>query len=811
MTEIKTSKEVSSKERDANALAYIMGETDKKPEPKKAITTIKPDQTVTIVEEKSNGIHLTEKQPKRVVFVFPTPSQATDFAGYVSRDALDFDKHVLCSNPQDKILKKDIDLDLSILDQYTVVCPVGAEALKYVCGMTGITKYNGMLIEKRFFPLINPQLTIFKPQYRADIIAAFKKLLKILSEENLEEAQLVEKDYLYVSEEEVFLEYILPKLQEAKELVVDTETTSLSPRKGNIIGVVFTTKAHEGFFVSSDIIRKHKEIIQDLFNKLPIIFHNAKFDIQFMHEDFGFTFPHYDDTMLMHYTLNEAVGTHGLKPLSLKFTDLGDYERELDEYRKTFCRKEKIKLEDFNYGMFPIDILAPYACKDGDGTIQLKEKFSPLIEGNEKFTNLYKNILLPATDALMKLESNGGPIDIDGLFALEDDYKIDIEECLAEIALDKDVLNFERIHKKTFNPNSTKQLQELFFDIIGLKPIKKTEGGANSVDKEVLAELAPLHPLVEAILDLRTKSKILNTYIKSIVKGVDKDGRLRSSFNIHGTTSGRLSSSGTLNYQNIPRDNKDIKKLFKARPGYKIVQVDLKTAEVYYAAVLSNDRFLQQAFIDKLDFHSYIAKNIFNLPCEVNEVKNLYPDKRQHAKAITFGIMYQAGPATVAKSAEVSFTEARSFIKRYFAEAKDLERYINVQNVFIENNAYIYSHFGRKRRLPESRSPNKGVAKHSVRSGVNFLIQSVASDINLLGLVDAMKEIDRKGLSNDIIPFTVVHDSIVAEVREDQVEYWVDLVIKSLQIDRGISITGCPIGVDVEIGPNWGDLQDYRR
>ena len=130
------------------------------------------------------------------------------------------------------------------------------------------------------------------------------------------------------------------------------------------------------------------------------------------------------------------------------------------------------------------------------------------------------------------------------------------------------------------------QLRDIFFSVLGLKPTKKTATGAWSVDKEVLENLG--HPLSEAILELRAKSKMLGTYINNVKNGVDKDGRLRSGFNIHGTTSGRLSSSGNLNYQNIPRDNKDIKKLFKARPGYKIIQCDLGTAEVYYAVPRSH-------------------------------------------------------------------------------------------------------------------------------------------------------------------------------------------------------------------------------
>ena len=266
-----------------------------------------------------------------------------------------------------------------------------------------------------------------------------------------------------------------------------------------------------------------------------------------------------------------------------------------------------------------------------------------------------------------------------------------------------------------------------------------------------------------------------------------------------------------LNYQNIPRDNKDIKKLFKARPGYKIVQGDLGTAEVYIAAALSNDKFLQKAFIEKLDFHSYVAKQIFNLPCEVNQVKKDFPDKRQHAKAITFGIMYQAGPAKIAETASVSTNEAKQFIAKYFREAYALKSYIEDSNSQIENNAFIYSFFGRKRRLPESRSPNPGVAKHAIRSGVNFLVQSVASDINVLGLIDLIKWIDEAGYQDVILPFTVVHDSIVAEVREDLVDLYIEMTKKFIQTDRGCSIEGCAIGMDFELGPSWGEFENYKK
>ncbi len=729
---------------------------------------------------------------------------------YIPESVDDYDIHFLCSDNKEKILKKDIDMDISILDDYKLVCPIGAESLKYTAGMTGITKYNGVHIEKKYLPIMHPNLIVFKPQYEDEIIKAFNKIPEILSDEDF--GKTVDKDYRIIDNQHDYEEYLC-KLRNADTIVVDIETSSLSPRTGHVLGIALSTQVNEGIYVLNEVIEATFDEetdeceLHDIFRNSHCVFHNAKFDMGFLIYEYGFEFPSFDDTMLLHYSLEEAVGTHGLKPLALRFTDLGDYERELDEYKKTFARKNKIKLEDFNYGMLPVDILGPYACKDADGTFQLYEKFKPLVANNQRFNKLYNDILVPATKSLMLLENNGGPIDVKALESLDENYAIDIEECQNEIFLNEAVQRFERIYEKTFNPNSTAQLRELFFTILKLKPTKKTATGAWSVDKEVLQELK--HPLAEAVLDLREKNKLRGTYIANILKGIDKDERLRSGFNIQGTTSGRLSSSGVLNYQNIPRDNKDIKKMFKARPGFTIVQGDLGTAEVYYAAALSGDRFLQKAFIDKLDFHSYVAKQIFNLPCEIQEVKSLFPDKRQHAKAITFGIMYQAGPAKVAETAEVETAEARLFINKYFKEARELKKFIDSSNTFIENNAYIYSFFGRKRRLPEAKSTNQGVAKHAIRSGVNFLVQSVASDINLLGLIELTDWIKQENIGNQIIPFTVVHDSIVSEVKEELVDDYIVKVKEFIQKDRGCSIPDCPIGMDFELGPSWGELKDY--
>ena len=153
--------------------------------------------------------------------------------------------------------------------------------------------------------------------------------------------------------------------------------------------------------------------------------------------------------------------------------------------------------------------------------------------------------------------------------------------------------------------------------------------------------------------------------------------------------------------------------------------------------------------------------------------------------------------------------QAKQFITKYFGEAKNLKRFIDGSNDQIENHAFIYAFFGRKRRLPEAKSANKGVSKHAVRSGVNFLVQSVASDINILGVIDLITWIEDNNYQDVILPFTVVHDSIVSEVREDLVDEYVKNAKECIQRDRGLSIPNCPIKVDFEIGPSWGELEDY--
>jgi DNA polymerase I-like protein with 3'-5' exonuclease and polymerase domains len=383
-----------------------------------------------------------------------------------------------------------------------------------------------------------------------------------------------------------------------------------------------------------------------------------------------------------------------------------------------------------------------------------------------------------------------------------------------EIAMAKEALySFEEVHAlekdqgTIFNPNSVQQLRKLLFDYIGLTPTgKKTGTGAISTDAEVLEELAEEHPLPKVLLDIRRLGKLKNTYVTKILDGMDTDGRIRTGFNLIFTTSGRLSSSGKFNAQQIPRDDPIIKGCIKAPEGYTIVSQDLTTAEVYYAAVLSGDKNLQQVFKGGGDLHSTIAKMVFGLDCAVDDVKTLYKIERQAAKAITFGILYGSGPAKVVESVNkeggnLTLEQAKDIISDYFSKFSKLKQWLDSRKEFIETNGYTYSFFGRKRRLLNVFSTDKGIASHEVRSGINAEIQSLASDVNLLASIEVNKRVKRLGLDAKI--FMLVHDSIVSLVRNDHLEEYCKILKEVTQKDRGCSIPGFPIGVDQESGYDY--------
>lgn len=741
------------------------------------------------------------------VALIETKRSRTNFKGEFGHE-FDFDQYQLCSDPTiKKVLKRDCDIEIDI-DEYDWIILVGSDALKYFTKITSITEYSGKRVEEKFLPIINPAMLAFKPEAKRTWDTSRENVIKYINDEIID--FVIPEDKAYgIQDTEQCNAYIRKAIAApAPYIALDSETSGLYPRDGYILGISLSYEADHGAYIDVACFDEESErLLQELFDKKIVVFWNAKFDLAFFEYHFNFRFPRFEDAMLLHYLIDETPGTHGLKQNSMRYTKYGDYEKPMYEWMDAYRKAHGILKGDFTWDLIPFDIMKHYAAVDAIVTFLLFEKFV-VIKQNKKLNWVYENILMPGCRFLTDIQEHGVPFDKARLKVAQNLMQENIDEAVKALYSHPAIPRFEELQKKEFNPNSTVQLRKLLFDFIGLNPTgKKTGTGANSTDAEVLKELSEKSDIPALILDIRQKSKIKNTYLDKIIPQLDMDSRLRTGFNLHTTTSGRLSSSGKLNMQQLPRDNSIVKACIKAAPGHKIVAMDLTTAEVYVAAVLAKDEALMDVFRMGGNFHSAIAHKVFKLPCEPSEVQVLYPGERQAAKAVTFGIMYGAGPKKISeqvtKDSGVFFSpqEAKETIDEYFGEFYKLKEWIDENQDFIAQNGFIYSCFGRKRRLPNVTSKDAGIRSHTIRSGLNFLVQSAASDINLLGAIDMNAYIRANGMKAKI--FALVHDSILAEVPDDEVDQYKDALLQFVQLDRGVYIPGTPVGCDFDIGQDY--------
>ena len=724
-------------------------------------------------------------------------------------NAFEFERFALCSDSsKKKILKADVDIEINT-EEFDWIILVGSESLKYFTSINSITEYSGRCVEDKYLPVINPAMLSFKPEAKPLWDESKANITNFISGD-LVVAKVSEEQARGIDKKEDAVQFIKAAIAHPNKFIgLDSETTGLYPRDGYMLGFSLSYEKDKGAYVLTDIIDEEVELLmQELFDKKEVVFHNAKFDLAFFEYHFGFKFPKFHDTMLLHYCLEETPGTHGLKQLALKYTPYGDYEKPMHDWIATYKKQNRILKDDFTWDSIPYEVMKVYAAMDAVVTLLVFEKLYPAVKKNPKLWSVYENILIPGCRFLTDIQDIGVPFDKERLAKGTVLMQNDIDAAVSELYEFDDVARFEQVKAKEFNPNSTVQLRELLFDFVGLKPTgKKTGTGAHSTDAEVLGQLAEKHAIPKHILDIRKKSKIKNTYLDKIYPQLDRDDRLRTGFNLHGTTSGRLSSSGKMNMQQIPRDNPIVKGCIKAKPGNKIVAMDLTTAEVYVAAVLAKDKNLQKVFQDGGNFHSQIAKLVFGLPGDVDDITTNYSTERQAAKAVTFGIMYGAGANKISEQVTkdsgtyFSVNQAQEVIDDYFRQFFKLRAWIDSSSKFIRDNGFIYSYFGRKRRLPNVNSDNRGIQSHEVRSGMNFLVQSVASDINLLGAIDAHNIVKNAPYKANI--FALVHDSILAEVEESAVEEYSQVIKDCIQKDRGLSIPGTPVGCDFDIGDDY--------
>ncbi len=550
--------------------------------------------------------------------------------------------------------------------------------------------------------------------------------------------------------------------------------------------------------------------LQALFNNPEIKWdwHNGKFDCGRLKYLCNLDAHIDEDSMLAHYIfINEKRGTHGLKDLGQLYLQAPAWDDELDRIKKTYCKEHKIRLSDFMYDMIPTEVLIPYMQRDCIASRRLLKLFKRIGRPEGEF--IYRK-LIKASNVYMRVELAGVALDMDYLedleYELEQEY-IEASKHLDEVAGDiwDPIAYAAKTKAKTtpytkFNIKSPKQLKWMLETVLGT-PV-------NSTNAETMEELMDevetgvitnpqAKSFLEAIGCVRKNSKYMDTYVQGFRECVCGDCRIRGTFNLHGTETGRLSSSNP-NMQNIPRD-KRIKNLICAAKGKVLVQMDYSQAELRVLALLSEDPWLTKVYTNGKDLHDAVATDMFG--------PNFDKEQRVMAKTINFGIAYGRGPGSIARTFKKSMSEARAIIDKWYRPMPKVRAWIENRRVMARNGDPCTTIFGRDRHFVIT-NENRN---HVENEYINTPIQSIASDFTMFSLLEIDKFLDEENLRGRAQIVTTVHDSIILEVDDD--ESLVRLVAeKCASIMANVPqeyIPGCPVPfkADVEVGPAWGKLK----
>lgn len=586
-----------------------------------------------------------------------------------------------------------------------------------------------------------------------------------------------------------------------KVLAVDIETrnTGYSGNKVLLIGFAY------GDYDSIVISCFEPEVIDALkylftCDDITFIWQNGKFDTARLKFLLGIDARVDEDTMLQHYAgINERRGTHGLKDLGALYLQAPQWDDELATYKRKWCSANKVKVADFQYDMIPSEILIPYLYRDTCATFQLWNLFKKLMRpGSER---VYK-MLLKASNVFKEIECNGCLVDIDYIYQLQDELDTLILEAEKHVkeaseALWDPAAYMEETGAKSFpgpfNLKSPKQLKWVLEKATGDKLEK--------ADKEALDYLVdayPEIPFIQAICDLRKYNKYMDTYVQGILDVMDADHRVRCTFNLHGTETGRLSCSNP-NMQNIPR-SKMIKNLFIAPKGYALVQFDYSQAELRTLAWLSQDEYLRETYREGKDLHDAMALKIFG--------PEFTKEQRVAAKTVNFGIPYGRGPGSIRGKLHMSMGEATKLVRDWYAAAPGAKRFVDKMRKVPYNPEPYTTVFGRQRHYIVTMDNRN----HVENEAVNFPVSSTASDLTMLSLCSIHDQLIAEGIDARIV--NTVHDSIIIECIDD-------LKVLKRVVEIGTSTMAnmpkkylvepaldFPFKADAEIGYKWGGLQD---
>jgi DNA polymerase-1 len=440
-----------------------------------------------------------------------------------------------------------------------------------------------------------------------------------------------------------------------------------------------------------------------------------------------------------------------------------------------------------NFSEVPIEDAAVYSGEDSAATLRLKQHFEPNLE-KEGLDKLFYDMEIPLIEVLADMEMEGVKIDLPLMKSFS-------EKIGRELSSIEQRIYF--IAGEEFNINSPKQLQEILFDKLGLKPTKKTKTGY-STNIDVLEQLALVHELPKEIIEFRGLSKLKNTYVDALPKLINpRTGRLHTSFNQTVTATGRLSSSEP-NLQNIPvrgEWGRRIREAFIAEPGNLLLSSDYSQIELRIFAHLSGDRELVDAFTQDKDIHTRTACGLFGVTPE-----NVTDDMRRNAKTVNFGIIYGISPYGLSQQLGIPADEARYYIDTYFDRFSGVKTYIESLIQDASAKGYVSTLFGRKRAIPELKSTNRNIKQFGERLAVNTPVQGSAADIIKISMINIWKRLKKeKCISRMLLQ---VHDELLFEIPEDEKHAMEELVREEMENAVKLSV---PLKVDIGIGKNWGE------
>ena len=581
------------------------------------------------------------------------------------------------------------------------------------------------------------------------------------------------------------IDQLIRDLLKQKLICFDTETTGVDANEAELVGMSFSWEAGSGYYVpvpadrsSADaLLNKFRPVLES--EKIGKVAQNLKYDYLIM-KWYGVELKgDLHDSMLAHYLLEPEL-RHNMDYLSENYLGYTPVSIETLIGKKG---KNQLSMRDA-----PLDKVAEYAAEDADITLQLHTIFQPMLD-KEELRKLYEDVEMPLVPVLAAMEYEGVNLDVDFLNKYSEELAVDIEIAAKEI--------YELAEVK-FNIDSPKQLGEVLFTKMKIPyEGKKTKTGQLSTSEDILARLAPNHPIANHILEYRELNKLKSTYVDALPQLINpKTGRVHTNFGQAIAASGRLSSNNP-NLQNIPirtERGQRVRKAFIPRDEHHIIlSADYSQIELRIIAALSNDEGMIEAFRQGMDIHSATAARVFGVAlAEVNR------DMRSKAKAVNFGIAYGQTAFGLSQNLGISRTEAKEIIDNYNEKFPGVARLMEENIEYARKHGYVKTVLGRKRYLRDINSANNTVRSAAERVAVNSPIQGSAADLIKVAMLHLHDAMNKRHMRSRMT--LQVHDELVFDAHRDEVEELEVLVREKMVNALSLNV---PIEAEVGKGSNW--------